>query len=144
LRVLAGESLFQRQVEIVAKVGAALLGIAALAATAAAAGHEVAENVVEDLRHRGGEIASEAVRAAAMLEGRVAEAVIGGALLRVLEALIGLADLLELQLRGGVAGIAVRVELHRQLAIGDLEGLLVAALGNAKDLVEIALRHLCR
>ena len=59
--------------------------------------------------------------AAALLEGGVAEAVIGGALVAVLEDLIGLVDFLEADLAVGVAGILVGVELHGELAIGALE-----------------------
>jgi putative exporter of polyketide antibiotics len=50
----------------------------------------------------------------------VAEAVVGGALLPVLQDVIGLVDLLELMLAFLVAGIAVGMPLHRELAIGGL------------------------
>ena len=58
----------------------------------------------------------------------MAEAVIGRALLRVLQRLVGFVDFLELVLAGVVAGIAVRVELHGELAESRLELLLVRAL----------------
>src|SRR5206468_3101011 len=63
--------------------------------------------------------------AAAAFERGVAEAVVGGALLLVLEDLVGFADVLELLLGRLVARVAVRVMLHGELAIGPLE--LVAA-----------------
>src|ERR1700753_221274 len=78
--------------------------------------------------------------AAALLERGVAEAVIGGALVAVLEDLIGLVDFLELDFALGIAGIFVRMPFHRQLAerclqpgvVGsalDFKGFVVAALG---------------
>ena len=78
---------------------------------------------------------------AALLEGGMAEAVIGGALLGVLEDLVGLVDFLEVVLAVLVAGIAIGMPLHRQLAEGglelavargalDLENFVVAALGH--------------
>ena len=94
----AGIGLLERDLHVVAEVAAALAAGAAAAALAAAA-HEVAEDVVEDVRHRGGEIGVEAGAAiGAVLEGGMAEAVIGGPLLRVLQRLVGLVDFLELVL----------------------------------------------
>src|SRR5690606_33140059 len=112
--------------------------------TAAATGarpHEVAEDVLEDVGHRRAELGPEAVRptaAAAVLEGGVAEAVVGGALLRILEAVIGLRDFLELVLGVGVTRVAVRVELHGKLAVGTLERRLVGALRHAEHFIKIA------
>src|ERR1700739_1466620 len=67
-------------------------------------------------------------------------AVIGAALVAVLEDLVGLVDFLELDLAMGVAGIAIRMPLHRELAecsleLGvvcvavDFQGFVIAALG---------------
>ena len=105
------------------------------------AAHEVAEDVVEDVRHRGGEVVGEAAGAAAVLEGGMAEAVIGRALLRVAQALVGGVDFLELDLGGLVAVVAVGMELHGELAEGRLQHLVVAASRHAEDFVEIALAH---
>ena len=70
----------------------------------------------------------------------MAEAVVGGALLRVPQALVGLVDFLELDLGRLVAAVAVRMELHGELAEGRLERLLVAAACvHAEHFVEIAL-----
>src|ERR1700753_2907137 len=82
--------------------------------------------------------------AAALLERGVAEAVIGGALVAVLEDLVGLVDFLELDFALGIAGILVRMPLHRQLAerclqpsvVGsalDFKGFVVAALGGHRQ-----------
>src|SRR5215468_9637130 len=81
-----------------------------------------------------------ATHAAALLEGRMAEAVVGSALVAVLEDLVGLVDFLKPDLALGVAGIAVRMPFHRELAerrfqLGvvsialDFKGFVIAALG---------------
>ena len=57
----------------------------------------------------------------------MAEAVIGGALLRILQDLVGFVDFLELHLGRMVAAVAVGVKLHGELAEGALQLLLVAA-----------------
>src|ERR1700719_2870064 len=58
---------------------------------------------------------------AAVLEGGVAETVVGRALVGVFEDLVGLIQFLETMLGVLVAGIAIRVPLHRLLAKGDLD-----------------------
>ena len=68
----------------------------------------------------------------------MAEAVIGGALLRVLESVVGLVDFLELVFGAGIARIAVRVELHGELAVGRFQRRLVGVLRHAEHLVEVA------
>src|SRR5262249_18543480 len=92
----------------------------------------------------GGEAGAEArmptAHAAALLESGVSEAVIGCALVAILQDLVGLVDFLELDFALGVARIAVRMPLHRKLAecrlqLGlvcvalDFEGFVIAALG---------------
>ena len=105
LGVLAGEGLFEGELHVVAQVRAALAAGAARAAPPGAAAHS--EEVVEDVGEGGGEIGAEAgPAAAALLEGGMAEAVIGGALVAVLEDLVGLVDFLEAMLAFAVAGIA--------------------------------------
>ena len=63
----------------------------------------------------------------AAFEGRVAEAVIGGALLRVLQHVIGFVDFLEFVLGRLVAGIGIGMILLGELAEGALQLLLVGA-----------------
>src|SRR5690606_16647307 len=101
--------------------------------------HEVAEDILEDIRHRGGELRPETGRAApaTILEGSVTEAVIGSALLGVLQRVIRLIDFLELVLGFRIARIAVGVELHRELAVSAFELCLVGPTLNAEHLVEI-------
>src|SRR5262249_61714530 len=103
------------------QTGAALAAAAASAATAA---HT--EQVIEDVSEGGRHIAKAVGRAGAgMLEGGVAEAVIGRALVGILEDLVGLVDLFEADFAALVAGIAIGVPLHRELAEGGLQFTLV-------------------
>ncbi len=75
-----------------------------------------------------------------LLEGGMAEPVIGGALVAVLQDFVGFVDFLELDFAGGIARILVRMPFHRELAERRLElavvrgplnlqGLVIAALG---------------
>ena len=127
LRGLAGKRLLEADLHVVAQVGAALARVAAATAAAPAAAH--AEQVVENIGEGRGEIGAEAAgaAAAALLEGGVAVAVIGGALVAVLEDLVGLVDFLEFVLAVLVAGIAVGMPFHRELAEGGLQVAVVGA-----------------
>src|SRR6516225_2452587 len=139
LRGLAEIGLLQADFHIVAQIGAAL---AAAPASTASAAH--AEQVIEDVGEGGSHVAETVGRAGAgMLESGVAEAVVGRALVGILEDLVGLIDLLEADFAALVAGIAIGVPLHGELAEGgfqfalarralDLEDLVVAALGHAR------------
>ena len=71
----------------------------------------------------------------------MAEAVVGGALLRVRQRLIGLVQFLELRLGRLVAGIAVGMALHRRLAEGDLQLDVGRGPGDAENFVIVALGH---
>ncbi len=137
LRGLALERLFEADFHIVAQVGATL---AAAAGALARHSEQVFENIGEGRGEARAEAGMAATHAAALLERRMAEAVIGGALVAVLEDLIGLVDFLEPDLALGIAGILVRMPLHRELAercleLGfvrvafDFEGFVIAALG---------------
>src|SRR6185312_11174518 len=78
---------------------------------------------------------------ATLLEGGVAETVVGGALVAVLQHVIGLVEFLEFVLAILVARIAIRMMLHGELAEGGLELDLRAAPRNAQHLVVVAFRH---
>ena len=93
---------------LVAQIRAAAGGLAAPAAPAAA---EAAEHLLEDVLEAGAEgVAAAAARAAAaLLEGGMAEAVIGGALLAILQDVVGLVHFLEPALGVLVTLVAVRV-----------------------------------
>ena len=136
LRRLAGEGLGQRDVHVVAQVGAAL---AARALASAAAAHELAEQIVEDVGHRRGEVGPEAVAAPGPVERRVAHVIVGRALLRVLEDVVGLAQLLELLLGVLVAAVGVGVAVLGKPAIRRLQVLLACPPGNPQNFVVAAL-----
>ena len=101
MRLLAPEGVLQINLQIIAQIGAALAAIAAALAPAPAA-HDVAEQVFEDIRHRRAEpvAAAKAARSAAVFKCGMAKAVVGGPLLAVGKALIGLVEFLELHLGG--------------------------------------------
>ena len=85
--------------------------------------------------------AAERIAAAAILERRLAEAVVGGALLRVLQAVIGFADRLELRFLFAAAVVAVRMMLLGELAIGGLDRLRAGRSLHAEHIVIILLHH---
>ncbi len=141
-----GEGFLEADLDLGAQVGPAAGGAAARAAAPAA---EAAEHFLEDVLEGAAEgVAAAAAEAAgtagaALFEGGVAEAVIGGALLGVLQDVVGLVQLLELGLGVLVALVAVGVPLHGELAIGLLQVLLAGVAGDAQHLVEVTLLHLC-
>src|SRR5690606_16746925 len=120
------------------QVRAAHFGGAATAAPATPA-HEVTKDVFKNVGHGGGKFGAKAgpATAAAIFESGMAEAVIGGALLRVLQRVIGLVDFLELVFRLGIAGIAVGVKLHGHLAIGAFQRCLISPLLAAENIVKV-------
>ena len=77
----------------------------------------------------------------ALLEGGVAVAVVGGALLAVGEMLVGLVELLEARFGLMVAGMAVGMALHRRLAERRLQIRVAGGPLDSEDFVEIALGH---
>src|SRR5690606_25343854 len=97
----------------------------------------------ENVGEAGGEVEAGARPAgsAAILEGGVAETVVGGALLLVLQDVVGLVDLLELLLGRRVTRIPVRVILHGQLSIGLLDFVGTGRAGDPELLVIVLLSH---
>src|SRR5258706_1608058 len=141
LCALALIGVLERDLHIVAQIAAAVLPLAA----APAAAHELAEQIIEHIGERGGEIESlRTASAEPVLEGGMPEAFIGGTLVRVLQDLIGFADFLELVLCRMIAGIAIGMAFHRQLAIGAFQFLGCAAVRDPEDLVIITLTHTTR
>ena len=100
LALVAAESLFERDLDIVAKIGAAGWAVARAATTAATRKHffeAAAEDFVEEVREIRSARAVEAAGArAAALEGGFAIAIIRGALFRIGEHGLGFAELFEL------------------------------------------------
>src|SRR5262249_54824570 len=119
--------------------------LAAVLAPSAPSAHELAEQVVEHVGEGRGEVermtAAAACSAHALLERGMTEAVIGGALVAVLEDVVGLVQFLEAVLGGVVAVIAVRMMILRELAEGALDLLDRRGLLDTQDFVITALRH---
>src|SRR5690242_11394820 len=116
---LAVERVFEADFHVVAQIRATpRAGPAALRRRAA---HELAEDILENIGESA-EIGRPRMAAtAAVLESGMAEPIVGGALLRILQAVIGFADRLELRLVILAPAILVRVIFHRELAIGGLD-----------------------
>ncbi len=145
LRLGTARRLLERQLEVVAKVGAAEHAGAPPAAT-------LPEDLAEDVAERIGE-AAEAFGARSTptpaesrgrVDARVAELVVRRALLRVGEDLVGFLRLLELVLVTGtlVVRIAVRMVLHRELPVGLLQVLVGGIAIEPQHRVVVALvRH---
>src|SRR5581483_11368583 len=135
----------ERDFHVVAQIGAPLrlrrVGTAAAAKqilkNAAAAKH-LAKNVRRIMKAA---TSPAATAAHAGVERRMSITVIGGAFLRVAQGLVSLAQFLELFLRGLVARIFVRMELHSQLAVGFFNFLHVGLPLHTENLVIIALGH---
>src|ERR1700722_10527995 len=133
-RGLAVKRLFERDLEVIAQVSAAL---SARGLTAASPAHHIAEQIIEDVGHR----LCKAVAHAALIEGGVTVAVVSRALLGVRQMLIGFVQFLEPRLGLLVAGVPVGMTLHRRLAEGGLQFGLRRRFGDAQSFVEIALGH---
>ena len=79
--------------------------------------------------------------ALAGVKGRMAELVVSGALLRLTQGLVGLAQFLETFLRGLVTGVFVRMIFDREFAVSLFYVLVAGVLVNAKDFVVVAFGH---
>jgi hypothetical protein len=106
-----------------------------LLATAAAEG--AAEDRFEDVAEVAEALGPRAAAHAAVLESLVAIAVIGRALLRVLQAIIGLADRLEARFGILAARILVRVITHGKLAVRRLDRCIVRTALDFQQFVKI-------
>ena len=138
-RLLALERVLERDLEIVAQVAAA--GRARLGAPS---GAHRAEHLLEYIGESARKAAAEpeiAGTATAVLKRGVAVPVIGGALLIVLQDVIGLVDFLEFLLGRLVARIAVRVMRHGQLAVGPLQLVGIGRFRYTEYFVKVPLCH---
>src|SRR5271165_607063 len=139
----AGERFGQVDLDSLPDIGA---GPRAPAAPPSA--HELAEHLIEDVaeaaRRLESTLEAEAAGAAraTLLERRMAETIIGRALLFVLQHVVGLAHFLEASLGLLVAGIAVGMVLHRELAVRLLEIFAARVSRDPQGRIIILLRHL--
>ena len=83
-------------------------------------------------------------RPAAVLEGGMAEAVVGGALLGVLQDVVGLVDFLEMCSQSLSPGLRSGMPLHRELAKGGLDLRLARGALNAETLVVVSASTITR
>ncbi len=110
---------FQRDFQVVAQVRAAI-DIGAPAAPSAAATEDVAEDVAESIGKAAHACAASA-HACLRIHSGMAVLVVGATLAAVRENLVGFLGFLEMFFRLGIVRIAVRMVLHRQLAVGFLD-----------------------
>src|SRR5262250_203391 len=139
LGILAGIGFLERDLHVVAQIGTAL---APAAAPTSAAAH--AEQVVEDIREGGRDIAKAASgTGTGMFKRGMTKAVISSALVRILEDFVGFVDLFEANFRTLIARIAVGMPLHRELAKGGFQFSFVRRALDPQNVVIAALRHAC-
>jgi hypothetical protein len=135
----AEDGLIEFELEVFTKIGAALRpGATAAAAEQVAHSEKAAEDVAEV-----GKILEdgrvEADTATGATDAGVTVTIVSGALLGIGEDGIRLGHFLELFFRdGGVARIAVRMVLERELAVSALDFLVGSRTGDAQNLVVIA------
>ncbi len=77
----------------------------------------------------------------AAFESGVTEMIVGCALLRILQDLVGLADLLEADFGARVLGIAVGMAFLGEPPVGRFELLVARSAGKSEDFIVIALGH---
>ena len=141
LRLLAVEGVFEAHLVIIAKVGAARgSGTAIALLSAEELGEHVAEHVAEDV-FRPRVCAAAATAAAIAVEALLAEAVIDRTTLRIAQDLVSLGHFLELGFRVRAPLVAVGMVLHRLLAEGGFENLLISVLRDAENIIIGALAH---
>jgi hypothetical protein len=132
---------FERDLQVVPQVGAALRAAAPSAAAENVAEAKQVAEVAEDVFEAGERRRVESARADARADARVTEPIVGGALVGIRQHRVRLGRLLELLLGSLVAGIAVRVVLQGQLPVRALDlGIARRAL-DAQHLVVVALVH---
>ena len=145
IRLLALEGVVERDFHVVAKIRPVAARGLATAPPADEIAEHLVENIGETVRETGVETGAARAAGAALLEGLMAEAIIGRALLLVLEDVVRFADVLEFLFGLLIARIAIRVIFHRQLAIGlldivrsrlpvDVEKLVIVFLGHRSGL----------
>ena len=132
------ERFFQGDLHVVAKIGTTRRRVDAALAPPAG---ELAEHFVEDIGEAAKAEVAGAASAATVLEGGMAIAIVRRALVRIFQDIVGFVDLFEFMLGRRVAGIAIGVVLHGQLAIGPLEGLAIGVPRALQKLVVIDLVH---
>src|SRR5205085_6480346 len=141
LRIRAKDCLFEFDRKIVAQILATLSAAASAARAAAeqvaetAHAEQIAQNV---FKARKGVRIETTKPASSSAHRRMAIAIISRALVGICQHGVGFAALLEALFGLGIVGIAVRVVLHGELAIGSLDLLLIRGACHAQNFVVIA------
>ena len=131
---------FQRNLHLRAQICTSARRRALTTPTAAEAAEHFLKNILEPAATEGTAAATTTARPA-LFKGRMAEAVIGRALFGILQHIISFIQFLELGFGFSIPLIAVRVPLHRELAVGFLEVILARIARDAENLVIIAFCH---
>ena len=136
--------LFQRELQVVAQIIAALRAAGILAAAEKilkdAATAAAAENFAKDIE-RIMKTAATTACPGARIKGGVAVLVVGGAFLRVAQDFVGMAEFLEIFLGNLVARVFVRVKFHGLLAVGFFDFVVARVLIDAENFVIVAFSH---
>ncbi len=123
----AANSLFQRQLHVVAQVSAARCALAT-----ATTAKDIAEHVAKDIAKVSAAAAKTAAAAhAALLKRRVTVLIVGRTFLRIGQDFIRFFNLFKFGFGLFIALVTVRVELHRQTLIGLFDFTLFRTLRNA-------------
>ena len=135
---IAADSLLQGQLELVAEIGAAKH----LVAAATPSGPEnIPEDVPEKIDER---VGTAEPTLCALADARMAELIVGGARLRILEDLVGFLGFLEFALHLRIAGVAIGMELHCEAPVRLLDVGVGRVAADAEHLVKVTLRHCAR
>ena len=116
----AFEGVLERNLQVVTEVGPSSAG----APGSPLAAHELTKQVVEDVGEGSaaeGKFETARPRSPGLIEGGMAELIVGGTLLPVGQNVVGFADFLEFLFGGSVIRILVRMVFHGQLSIGLLD-----------------------
>ena len=140
----AGERLFQRHTQVIAQVRSAR-GPAATTGTASLTAHEIAEQIVEHIRKRAGEItlAKATARTAtttahAVFKSGMTKTVIGGLFVGITQHVISLVGFLELRLGIRIVLVAVGMQFLGLLAKALLDLVRRCTLGYAEHIIVVA------
>src|ERR1019366_8729386 len=112
-------------------------------ASAAGIAEEVAEaeEIAQDIAEIGKGFGVVTGGAAGALHARMAEAIVGGALLRIAQDTIGLAGFLEFLFRAGIVRIAVGMVAFGEFAVGAFDLLIAGFPADTEYFVIVSLRH---
>ncbi|OSM01948.1 putative glutamate dehydrogenase [Magnetofaba australis IT-1] len=133
----AAHHLFQGDRHVVAVVVALTHAAAPAAPARTSAAEDIAEELLEDVAEARRTRSAGVSAARALIQSGVAILIIDRALFAILEDFISGVDLFELRLGLFVIRVAVRVQLHRQLAIGAFDLRVAGVARNTQNFIQI-------